>query len=188
MLKNSIHTDISEADLVAALKARNREAMGVLYDRYSRALYGIAFRVVRSEKETEDVLQDAFVRIWEQIDRFDQKRGTLYTWMHTVVRNLSLDMVKSKGYRSSQENQNLTNLVDTLEAREQELSTTLRLLDVKESVSSLEPELVEIVDTLYFQGFTQSEAAKELNLPVGTVKTRARRALNHLRNKFGKSA
>lgn len=181
MVENSIHTDINERDLVAALKSRNQNAMGILYDRYSRALYGIAFRIVRSEKETEDVLQDAFVRIWEQIDRFDQERGTLYTWMHTIVRNLSLDMVKSKGYRNSRENQNLTGVVDTVE-HQNKVEYNPEIIGIKESVDSLEPELVEIVNTLYFQGFTQSEAAKELNLPVGTVKTRARRALNHLRN------
>lgn len=186
MPNSTIHTNVSEADLVSELKNRNRAAMGVLYDRYSKALYGIAFRIVRSEKETEDVLQESFVRIWEQIQRFDERRGTLFTWMHTIVRNLALDMVKSKGFRTSRENRNLADVVDTIE-KENRVEYNPETIGIKESLSSLEPELVEIVDTLYFKGFTQSEAADELNLPVGTVKTRARRALNHLRNILGNS-
>lgn len=181
MTNNSININMSEAELIAALKRRNDSAMGILYDRYSRALYGVAFRIVRSEKGVEDVLQDAFVKIWEQIDRFDERRGTLYTWMHTIVRNLALDMVKSKAYRNSRQNQTLDDVVDTLE-EENNVSYNPDIIGVRETVKTLEPDLIEVVDTLYFKGFTQSEAAEELNLPLGTVKTRARRALNQLRN------
>lgn len=184
MADNHSHTDVNEADLTADLKGRNREAMEVLYDRYSAALYGIAFRIVRTDQGAEDVLQEAFIRIWEQIDRFDPARGTLFTWMHSIVRNLSLDVVKSRAYRNSQENRSLDDVVDTVES-EHTTSYNPEVIGVKESVGALEPELAEIVETLYFKGLTQSEAAEELALPIGTIKTRARRALNRLRGMMG---
>lgn len=184
MPNNHAHTVSNETDLIAGLKRRDREAMATLYDRYSPALYGVAFRIVRSEQMAEDVLQEAFVKVWEQIDRFDSVRGTLFTWMHSIVRNLSLDVVKSKAYRNSQENRNLDDVVDTVE-EEYKITYNPEVIGLKESVETLEPELVEIVETLYFKGYTQSEAAEKLALPIGTIKTRARRALNRLRGLMG---
>lgn len=186
MPNNHAHTAFNEADLITGLKSRNREAMATLYDRYARALYGVAFRIVRSEQGAEDVLQEAFVKVWEQIDRFDGSRGTLFTWMHSIVRNLSLDTVKSRAYRNSLENRNLDDVVDTVE-QEYRVTYNPETIGLKETVDGLEPELAEVVDTLYFRGFTQSEAAEELALPVGTIKTRARRALNRLRGLMGES-
>lgn len=186
MPNKHIHTAFSEVDLVDGLKSRNREAMALLYDRYSRALYGVAFRIVRSEQGAEDVLQEAFVKVWEQIDRFDSVRGTLFTWMHSIVRNLSLDVIKSKAYRNSQENRNLDEVVDTVELQYR-VTYNPEIIGLRESVNELEPELAEVVQTLYFKGLTQSEAAEELALPIGTVKTRARRALNRLRGLMGES-
>ena len=158
--------------------------MGLLYDRYARPLYGIIYRIVRSQEIAEDLLQETFLRIWERIDQFDIDRGELFTWIVTIARNLALDKVKSKAYQSSKKNRNVDEIVDTTRS-ERSISYNPETIGVKESVEQLEPDLRTVVETLYFRGYTQSEAAEELDLPLGTLKTRARKALGLLRQKLG---
>ncbi|MEZ4782843.1 MAG: sigma-70 family RNA polymerase sigma factor [Candidatus Kapaibacterium sp.] len=174
-------TNYSDKILATRLKNRDREAVGLLYDRYSGPLFGIIYRIVRSQEIAEDVLQETFVRLWERIDQFDIERGTLFTWINTIARNLALDTVKSKAYRASNKNQTVGEVVDVID-RDQSVFYNPETIGVQESVAQLEPELRKVVETLYFRGYSQSEAAEELNLPLGTLKTRARKAISLLRS------
>ncbi len=173
----------SDAALAAGLKARDRRAVGLLYDRYSRPLFGVIYRIIRSQEIAEDVLQETFIRVWEKIDQFDPERGTLFTWINSIARNLALDTLKSKAYRTSQQNQTIDQVVNVLD-KQNTTSYDPETIGIRESVDHLDPELREVVETLYFKGFTQSEAAEELELPLGTLKTRARKAIGLLRSIF----
>ncbi|MGE3802025.1 MAG: RNA polymerase sigma factor [Candidatus Kapaibacterium sp.] len=185
VLPNFVRDQANHSDKILAtrLKDRDREAVGLLYDRYSRPLFGIIYRIVRSQEIAEDVLQETFVRLWERIDQFDIERGTLFTWINTIARNLALDTVKSKAYKTSNKNQTVGEVVDVID-RDQSVSYNPETIGVQESVARLEPELRKVVETLYFRGYSQSEAAEELNLPLGTLKTRARKAISLLRSMF----
>ena len=169
----------AEADLVRRLQARDESAMTMFYDRYSAALYGVIFRIVKAEEEAEDVLQEALVKIWNAFATYDPSKGRLFTWVLNICRNLSIDRIRSRQHRVGSRTQSLD---DSLTAQRQAAPTVFRPehIGLQEITQKLIPEQRRIIDLLYFEGFTQSEVAEELNIPLGTVKTRARTAIKVL--------
>lgn len=168
-----------EADLVQRLRTRDEAALSLFYDRYSAALYGVILRIVKKEEEAEDVLQEALVKIWNSFASYDASKGRLYTWVLNICRNLSIDKIRSRQHRVSSRTQGLD---DSPMAMAQAAPATFRPehIGLKEIITTLIPEQRQIIDLLYFEGYTQSEVAEELNLPLGTVKTRARTAIKLL--------
>ena len=169
----------AEADLVRRLQARDESAMTMFYDRYSAALYGVIFRIVKAEDEAEDVLQEALVKIWNAFATYDPGKGRLFTWVLNICRNLSIDRIRSRQHRVGSRTQGLD---DSLTAQRHAAPTVFRPehIGLQEITQKLIPEQRRIIDLLYFEGFTQSEVAEELNIPLGTVKTRARTAIKVL--------
>jgi RNA polymerase sigma-70 factor (ECF subfamily) len=169
----------AEAALVDRLRARDQAAMTEFYDRYSAALYGVIHRIVKDEDEAADVLQEALVKIWHSMAGYDNTKGRLFTWVVNISRNLAIDKIRSRQHRVGSRTQGLD---DSPAALRQAAPDTFRPehVGLQEITSKLVPEQRQIIDLLYFGGFTQSEAAEELNLPLGTVKTRARTALKIL--------
>lgn len=172
---------ITEEALVARLRARDDAAVSVLYDMYSPALYGVILQVVKVEEVAEDVLQEAFLKIWKSFDSYDTERGRLFTWMINICRNLAIDKVRSKEYR-------MKNSTDELLSNGQvaygSSSFNPDHIGVREVVDQLSPDQKQIIDLMYFAGLTQSEIAEEYNIPLGTVKTRARSAVKVLSKLF----
>ena len=169
----------AEAALVGRLRAHQQSAMTEFYDRYSAALFGVIHRIVKDDTEAEDVLQEALVKIWNSIESYDTSKGRLFTWVVNISRNLAIDKIRSRQHRVSA---NVQSLDDSLSAQRQASPDQFRPehIGLQEITKQLVPEQRQIIDLLYFGGFTQSEAAEELNLPLGTVKTRARTALKML--------
>ena len=168
----------SEQELVALLHQRNEKAFGYLYDNYSGALYGIVNSIITDKEVANDVLQNIFVNIWRKIESYDATKGRLFTWMLNIARNAAIDEIRSKGYRHSQQNQSLSEIVN-----EAGVVTGPSISDVglRKILTKLKGELRVLVDLAYFQGFTHEEISKILNIPLGTVKTRLRTALVQLR-------
>jgi len=183
LLSASQKINIQEDELVERLKAKDEKAFSILYDNYSDALYGIISRVVADEEIAQDVMQDAFVKIWKNIDAYDPSKGRLFTWIVRVARNTAIDEVRSLAFRSRSQNQSLDDAVNknypgkTGSNKEDHIG-------LKNTVSGLKAEYQAIINLLYFRGFTQEEAAKELNIPLGTLKTRTRAAISQLREIF----
>jgi RNA polymerase sigma-70 factor (ECF subfamily) len=169
-----------EEELVASLKQRNREAVGTLYDRYASPLYGVILRIIRSEELAEDLLQETFVRVWRNIDSYDRSKGRLFTWLINIARNLALDTIKSRSFRDAQQNQEIDNIVNVIDAREN-ASYNPEHIGLRELLDRLTPEHREVVELIYFEGYTHTEAAEQLSLPLGTLKTRLRAAINFFR-------
>ena len=169
----------SEQQLVLALQQKDKTALSYLYDHYSGALFGVIVRIVKDQTLAEDILQETFVRIWRKISSYDPQKARLFTWMLTIARNRAIDLVRTKAHNHSQQHQPLTQAA-------QKLSTPVNLaqtelFDLKDKVAHLSPVHQQVIDILYFQGYSQSEAAKALEIPLGTVKTRARTAIHQLR-------
>jgi len=170
----------SEEELVAQLQDRNQQAFSYLYDNYAAALNGIIYRLVEDKELAEDILQEAFVKIWNNFSSYDSAKGRLFTWMINLTRNLTIDTLRSKGYKkqrkiSSDEN-SVSNYSDN--------SITLEKFDalgIRKQLSNLKPEQRSIIDLAYFNGYTQDEISKEMGIPLGTVKTRMRSAILELR-------
>lgn len=165
------------------LSDRNQEGMEILYDNYASALFGIIHRIIQNDEIAEDVLQESFLKIWNNFEMYDPAKGRLFTWMLNIARNMAIDMVRSKEFIQKQKNRGLSDSVSSADF--QDLSAyNPETIGLREMVRKLEPEYKQIIDLLFFGGYTQSEAAEKLNLPLGTVKTRSRAAIQKLRYNF----
>ena len=165
------------------LKSKDEKAYNYLYDNYSGALYGVIMKVLDKEELANDVLQDVFVKIWRSIDQYDSSKGRLYTWMLNIARNSSIDMLRSKSFQQEQKTTDIDNTVYLNDNRRTSSNNT-DAIGLKKSVMNLKQEFRVLIDMAYFQGFTQEEISKTLNIPLGTVKTRMRNAILELKSVF----
>jgi RNA polymerase sigma-70 factor (ECF subfamily) len=168
----------TESELVALLKERDHNAFGYLYDHYSGALYNVILAIVPQREQASDVLQEVFIKIWRMSESYDPTKGRLFTWMMNIARNASIDVVRSKGYQNSQQNRELTEAVYESGGS---TATNIEKIGLRKLVHALKDDYKVLVELSYFEGFTQDEISKMLNIPLGTVKTRLRAALLQLR-------
>lgn len=174
---------LSEDELVLALKNREKIAVEALYDMYSTSLYGVISRIVIDTATAEDVLQDTFVKIWHSFPSYSTEKGRLFTWMVNIARNLAIDKIRSKDFKNQNKNQELENNVTFIDEQRNTVYKP-ELLGIKELVETLKPEQKLILELVYFKGYTHVEAAEELGIPLGTIKTRLRMAILQLRKHF----
>jgi len=172
-----------EFSLIKGLIAGQQDAFVHLYDHYSPMLYGIILRIVPESDEAENLLQDCFVKIFKHINSFDPERGSFSTWLINIARNTALDYRRSSHFKHKLQNQNTDHLVS--QEREPVWSShNPETIGLKELVGQLSPEQRQIIDLLYFEGYTQQEVSDQFSIPLGTVKTRTRSALAALRALF----
>lgn len=174
---------LSEEELVLALRQREKVAIEALYDMYSSSLFGVIVRIVNDTALAEDILQDTFVKIWNSFSSYSTEKGRLFTWMVNIARNLAIDKIRSKDFKNQGKNQDIENNVAFIDEQRNAVYKP-ELLGVKELVEGLKPEQKSILDLVYFKGYTHVEAADELGVPLGTVKTRLRMAIIQLRKYF----
>jgi RNA polymerase sigma factor (sigma-70 family) len=174
---------LAEDELVIALQSQDTIAVKALYDMYAGSLFGVISRIIQQTEVAEDILQETFVKIWHSAKSYDSSKGRLFTWMMNIARNLAIDKLRSKDFKNSNKNQDIENNVDFIN-EQKKVDFNADTLGLKEIVSNLKPDLKAVVDMVYFKGYTHVEAAEELNLPLGTVKTRVRTAILALRKKF----
>ena len=173
----------TEHELVLLLKAKDERVFTYLYENYGGGLYNIILQIIPDKELACDLLQETFIHIWNKASTYDNSKGRLFTWMLHIARNLAIDMRRSKAYRN--------NLV-TLPAPQQDddnyygpavivMPEVLNGTGLKKAVQHLKPQHRGLIDLAYFQGYTQAEIACMQGVPLGTVKTRIRNALIHLR-------
>ncbi|MBC7426237.1 MAG: RNA polymerase sigma factor [Bacteroidia bacterium] len=179
----STKTKYDEATLVKLLKSKEKEAFSYLYENYSSVLYGVIMKVMDMQEEANDVLQDAFVKIWRNIESYDTNKGRLYTWMLNIARNTAIDYLRSKQHKNESKNQNIEDSVYTIN-RSVKVEQQTDAIGVKQLIGKLPDEQRKVIELVYFKGYTQDEASKELEIPLGTVKTRVRAAIGTLRKVF----
>ncbi|NJO01903.1 MAG: sigma-70 family RNA polymerase sigma factor [Bacteroidia bacterium] len=175
----------NEDALVYSLKNKDPRALTYLYQHYAGPLLDMILRVVKLNAVAEEILQDVFLKIWEKMARFDPQRGSLSGWMFCIGRNLALDKLRSREYRQqgrdtyTLENPHLgMGYTNPYQIRVDHIGLQQDLLD------KLPPEQARLVCLVHLMGYTQTEAAEKLNLPLGTVKTRLRLAMSKLRKKL----
>ena len=171
---------MTQEELLPLLLKKDDRSFTLLYDNYSKSLYGIIFNLIKDQEEAEDVLQEVFVKIWKNIDTYNTSKGRLYTWMLNIARNTSIDKLRSKNFNNNQKNLSTDNFVHILDDN----SKTINKIDaigIKEFIKKLKPKCIQLIDLLFFKGYTQQEASDELEIPLGTVKTQNRNCMNELR-------
>ena len=174
---------MTEEELVLALRRREKIAVEALYDMYSSSLFGVISRIINETTVAEDVLQDTFVKIWNSFASYSAEKGRLFTWMVNIARNLAIDKIRSKDFKNQNKNQDLEINVTFIDEQRNTVYKP-ELLGIKELVETLKPEQKSILDLVYFKGYTHVEAADELGVPLGTIKTRLRMAIVQLRKHF----
>ncbi len=185
LIKQGIYKEqhIEEDELILRLKKRDKWAYGYLYDHYSGALFGVIMRITGRREFAEEVLQDAFMKYWDRIEQYDPSKGRLFTWLLNIAKNLAIDKTRSKEFRQNQKTGEMENHVHSIGGglvTEQQTDA----IGIENLVGQLDENQRIVVDYLYFRGFTQSELAKELDIPLGTIKTRLRAAMMELRKKL----
>lgn len=176
-------TQTRDADLVSMLQSGKEEAFGILYDNYSALMFGTIVKIVGDRREAENLLQDCFVKIWQNIGRFDESKGRLATWLINIARNTAIDFTRSKYFSQKRKNQNLENLVVT-ESTRAIFQPPIETMGLRQLVDKLTPACRQVIEWMYFEGFTQQEIADNFGIPLGTVKSRTRLAIKELRAHF----
>ncbi|UFH34594.1 RNA polymerase sigma factor [Flavobacterium acetivorans] len=172
---------MTQEELLVLVYKKDDKAFTHLYDMYSKSLFSVIHVLVRNREEAEDVLQDVFVKIWKNIDSYQESKGRFYTWIVNIARNTSIDMLRSKNFNNSQKNLSSDNFVHLLDDSSK-LINKVDTIGMQEFVKRLKPKCIQIIDLLFFKGYTQQEASEELAIPLGTVKTHNRNCINDLRN------
>ncbi len=172
---------MSQEELLVLIYKKDEKAFTHMYDMYSKSLFAVIHVLIKNREEAEDVLQDVFVKIWKNIDTYNESKGRFYTWILNIARNTSIDKLRSKDYNNSQKNLSSDNFVNLLD-ESNKLSHKLDAIGIQEFVKKLKPKCIEIINLLFFKGYTQQEASEELALPLGTIKTQNRNCINDLRN------
>ena len=169
-----------EEELVMLLQAGEQQAFSYLYDNYAGALNGIITRMVEDRQLAEDILQEAFIKIWNNFSNYDPEKGRLFTWMLNITRNLTIDTLRSKGYKKQRKISGDENSVSNYSS-DNKVAERFDTIGLRKRLINLKPEQRSIIDLAYFNGYTQDEISKEMGIPLGTVKTRMRSAILELR-------
>ncbi len=177
---NERNCSLTERELIVLLQAKDAKAFSVLYDRYAPTLFSITLKIVPVSPLAEDVLQEAFVKIWRTIHQYDPRKGRLFTWLLNIVRHTAIDLIRQVHCKKA----SLTYAGEEAYTQwDQQAShaTPVDHLGLESLLTQLTNEQYRLIEYLYFRGYTQAEAAQELAIPLGTVKTRTRTALSQLR-------
>jgi len=171
-------------NLIELLQKKDQKAFSKIYEMYSESTYGIIYNIVLDSDLAEEVLQDVFIKIWEKADTYSTNKGRFFTWILNIARNAAIDKVRSKSFKNSKRNLDANNFVNILEDGNN-LNLKTDTIGLKSFVKKLEPLCIKVIDLLYFKGFTQVEASEQLDIPLGTIKTRNRNCLKALRANMG---
>jgi len=173
-------TTLSRPDeIVGLLRRRDESGIRSVFENYGPALNGVIVRIVKDQRISEEVLQDALVKIWNKIELYDAKQSGLFTWMMGIARNTAIDRVRLKGFQVTQKSESFDAPVH--DNRVDEISTAS--VDIDKLTEGMDPKYLDVLQKMYLEGYSTSAAAEALNLPLGTVKTRLRTALTMLREK-----
>lgn len=139
--------------------------------------------MINNEAIAEEILQDVFLKIWDRIGQYDESKGRLFTWMLNLARNQAIDKTRSREMSNDKKTNDLESIVSTIE-NQTNLEQNVDAIGLVEVLELLPEDQKFVVTYLYLKGYTQSELAKEFNIPLGTVKTRLRLALIDLRTRL----
>ena len=173
---------MTDSELIAGVIRRERRAFDLFYDRYAQIIFNLCVRILKDEAESQDVLQEIFLQIWREAERFDASRASVKTWLFTIARSRSLDRYRSRKTAKSrieeQEEDQLQRIADKGDLQ----NTSVTQQYVTSALNRLTTEQRVVLELSYYEGLTQEEIAERLQEPLGTIKSRIRASLIKLRN------
>ncbi len=177
--------ELSDEALIHAIAAKEVWAMDQLYERYNRLLYSLAFRMVSDHQIAEDLLQESFLSVWRNAASYSRQMGEVRSWLVSIIHHRTIDYLRSMRRRAGLNNATL----DDVERDESvatpdvwdEVWLSIQSAQVRNALTQLSKEQRKVIEMGYFQGWTHSEIAEGLQIPLGTVKARMRLGLMHLK-------
>ena len=175
----------ADEDLISLAATSDAEAFAALYDRHARAAYSLAYRMMGEKQAAEDIAQDAFLKVWRSAESYRAERGSVRTWILSIVHNRAIDQLRSMASRRRMQDK-----VEASVPRSQpseafsEIWRNSQREQVREALGALPPEQLKILELAYFSGYTHVEIAELLGLPLGTIKGRMRLGLKKMRERF----
>lgn len=174
---------LSEDKLVQGLLNEEGYAMSALYQMYSDSLYRVISTIVIVDQVAQDLLQETFIRIWKSFSSYNPSKGRLYTWMARLARNISIDYLRSVNHRNHSVSEDLSELTQQVDQTFQ-ISFNPDLIGVKDMTRILNKDQKSVLDLVYFKGYTHVQAAEELNITVGILRSRLQSSITQLRKTF----
>jgi RNA polymerase sigma-70 factor (ECF subfamily) len=183
------YSTLDDVILISLIARSNADALGVLYDRYHRLVFSLAFSIVEEQTVAEEITLDVFRRIWEKADTYQPKQAKVRTWLTSIARNQAIDVLRRRSARPEHNSISWAELppqatpqVDNLEDL---VELALRRDQIRAALTHLSPEQKAALALVYFRGLTHRQVAERLDQPLGTIKTRLRLALKKLREVLG---
>ncbi|WP_159023830.1 RNA polymerase sigma factor [Formosa sp. L2A11] len=167
--------------LIEQFKKKDEKAFETLYNMYSKNIHGVIFNIVRDQDIAEEIMQDVFIKAWHKADTYSTDKGRFFTWILNIARNAAIDKTRSKSFKNKKQNLDAQFFVDILEHGDS-LNDKTDAIGIGKFVSKLAKKCIDVIELLYFKGYTQKEASETLDMPIGTIKTRNRNCINELRN------
>lgn len=172
--------------LLSQIVDRQAEALGVLYDRYGRLLYSVAYHLVGNQQLAEEITLDVFRRVWEKAESYQADRASVRTWLTSMARNRSIDILRREGARPERNSISWTELTFEPHAKDHSPETAvlnqMQRQKVQAALAELPQEQQDVLLMAFFRGYSHSQIADQLELPLGTVKTRIRLGMQKLRH------
>ncbi len=166
--------------LVQAFQNKDIKAFEKLYKMYSKSMLGIINTIVKDHYIAQEVMQDVFIKAWDNADKYAEHKGRFFTWILNIARNAAIDKTRSKSFKDTQKNLNVDFFVNSIETSDS-LDQSTDAIGIRAFVAKLSEKCKAVIDMIYFKGYTQKEAAETLEIPIGTIKTRNRMCLSELR-------
>ncbi|WP_438448359.1 RNA polymerase sigma factor [Gorillibacterium sp. sgz5001074] len=176
---------MTDAELMKQVMEKHRPALEELYDRYVKLVYSFALKATRNEQMSRDIVQLVFTRLWTTKSGYDPAKGQFVSWLLTIVRNLTVDCIRRERRHAVPETADIGAWEELAASPDQEpeqvLSRTLVREELREAYSRLSDSQIRLIEQVYWQGYTLSEAAQSSGEPLGTVKSRLHQSLKLLR-------
>lgn len=168
----------SEDNLIDGILKKDSGAFNYLYDNYGGALLKSISYTIAEKNTAEDILQNVFIKIYTKISLYDASKGRLFTWMVNIARNETCDVLRQKSHRMREKTQEYGSLPDVEQVNPYQ---RIDAVDIKKMLFTLPPDLRNVIELNFFYGYTHQEIAELLSMPLGTVKTKIRKAYSLLR-------
>jgi RNA polymerase sigma-70 factor (ECF subfamily) len=166
--------------LIERFQQKDTQAFQRLHEMYAQNICGVINTIVNDEVLAQELCQDVFVKVWNNAHTYNASKGRFFTWLLNIARNTAIDQVRSKSYKNQKKNLSADYFVGMLEERDED-DPRIDPQTLKKLVSNLKEKCIQIIELLYFKGYTQKDAARELEIPLGTVKTRNRACISQMR-------
>jgi RNA polymerase sigma-70 factor (ECF subfamily) len=180
MAGQTFDNNLTDGQLLAGVARRDEASLAALYDRYHILAFSLALRVVNDRGRAEDVVQDAFLSVWRKAGSYVEGRGSVKTWLTSIVRNRAIDLVRARRESDGDDEAVLLALRDTSPGVVEQVTASLDRQTVREAIVQLPLEQRQAIAMAYFEGRSHSEIAEVTGLPLGTVKSRIRLAMHRL--------